>query len=205
MSKFVLGITIICLLVGVGAIVYTTQNQNIPYSDVEQSNSADSNLATQEQPVLSSVSSSIHVKDCITKLADERLGYRGDCTGVGGYKLVRLEGDLRASVNIVSPDGKQHELNYWSVITGGFSDLEDSAEWRVQKQGDVITPKALIVQVNASENPANSSEITSYLAIAKITANEVCVTDKIKDGPKAVAQARAAADASGNKSCLSGY
>lgn len=154
-------------------------------------------------PTLSSVTTSLRNKDCAIT-TDEYGGSQGTCPGVGGYKLISLEGDLRASVNILSPNGAQHELNYWSVITGGFSSLGDSAEWRVEKHGNTILPKALIIPVIASENPDNANVKTKYLAVAKITADEICVTDKILDGPKAASQARIAADSSGNKDCLSG-
>jgi hypothetical protein len=42
----------------------------------------------------------------------------------------------------------------------------------------------------------------SYLAFAKITSNEICVTDKISPGPKANEDARRAADAAASKPCL---
>jgi hypothetical protein len=42
----------------------------------------------------------------------------------------------------------------------------------------------------------------SYLAVAKITATEVCVTEKIAPGPRANEDARRAADAASNKPCL---
>ena len=120
------------------------------------------------------------------------------CPGVAGYELLVEDDDSRQSVTVVSPDGKKHPLNYWQVITTGFSSLGEKAEWRVEKKGGKVHPFALIVRVNASENPEKPEEKTSYLAVAKITAGEVCVTDKVKTNE----EARQAADASADKPCL---
>ena len=124
------------------------------------------------------------------------------CPGVGGYKLLVSEDDARMSVTIVDPRGKEHPLEYWNVISSGFSSLGDKAEWRVKKQRGKVNPFALIVRVNASENPEDSSKKTSYLAVAKITPQQTCVTDKIAPSATANEEARRAADASSGKPCL---
>jgi hypothetical protein len=124
------------------------------------------------------------------------------CVGVGGYNL-RLEyGDARESITVISPDGKKHPLDFWQVVSSGFSSAGQKAEWRVVKKGRKVTPIALIVRFNASENPEDSSKVTSYLAVTKITPQKICVTDKIPPGPNANEQARVAADASADKPCL---
>jgi hypothetical protein len=120
------------------------------------------------------------------------------CAGVAGYDLLVEDADSRQSVTVVSPDGKKHPLNYWQVITTGFSSLGEKAEWRVEKKGARVHPYALIVRVNASENPEKPEQNSSYLAVAKITAAEVCVTDKVKTNE----EARQAADTSAAKPCL---
>jgi hypothetical protein len=124
------------------------------------------------------------------------------CPGVAGYQLEIEEGDVRMNIKVVAPSGKKSDLNYWGVITSGFSTLGDKAEWRVQKVKGKTVPIALIVRVNASENPEAPEKTTSYLAVAKITPQKTCVTDKI--GPSATAneEARRAADSSANKPCL---
>jgi hypothetical protein len=124
------------------------------------------------------------------------------CPGVGGYKLSVSEDDARMSVTVVDSRGKEHPLEYWNVITSGFSSLGDKAEWRVKKQKGKIIPFALIVRVNASENPEDASKKTSYLAVAKITPGQICVTDKIAPSATANEEARRAADASSSKPCL---
>ncbi|HWT00996.1 MAG TPA: cystatin domain-containing protein [Pyrinomonadaceae bacterium] len=124
------------------------------------------------------------------------------CRGVGGYNL-RLEySDARESITVISPDGKQHPLNFWEVISTGFSSVGQKAEWRVTKEKGRVVPRALIVRFNTSDGPEDSTKLTSYLAVAKITPGRICVTDKIAPSATANDEARRAADASAAKPCL---
>lgn len=142
-------------------------------------------------------------KNCRTLKTDEETGSSTrQCPGLGKWSLLTLYDDQRMSVNVVAPDRKTYELNYWSVITTAFSSLGDKAEWRVRKEKDgAITPIALIVRVNAAKSE-NGGKRTSYLTVAKITDGEICVTDKIGSGRNANLLARQAADESANRSCL---
>jgi hypothetical protein len=124
------------------------------------------------------------------------------CRGPAGFSLLAQSGDLRATATIVGPDGKEYPLAFWDTVTGGFSSLGPRAEWRVRDAESV--PYAMIVRVSASENPDKPDEKTTWLAVAKITADAVCVTDKIKGGIDENARARAAADSAASKPCLGG-
>lgn len=151
----------------------------------------------------SSIYTNLSESSCKTIKVDEETGSSVQrCAGVAGYKLQVEDDDLRQSVTVITPNGKKHPLNYWQVITSAFSSVGDKAEWRVERRGGKTVPTALIVRVNASENPDAPDQKTSYLAVAKITPNEICVTAKIKGGPSANAEARRAADASANQPCL---
>jgi len=124
------------------------------------------------------------------------------CTGVAGFSLLVLDDDARQSVTVVTPEGQEHALDYWHVVTGHFSFLGEKAEWRMVKRGGKLVPIALIVRVYANENPEAPNQRTSYLAVAKITPEKICVTAKIKATTTANAAARRAADASAGKPCL---
>ena len=124
------------------------------------------------------------------------------CAGVGGYNLQLLYGDARETITVIDAEGKKHPLDLWSVVSSGFSSVGQKAEWRVTRKNGKVVPIALIVRFNASENPDDSSKITSYLAVAKITGKEICVTDKIQPGATSNVEARKAADESANKPCL---
>ena len=150
-------------------------------------------------PPAESVYTDIAPARCKTvEVHEETAGSVQKCAGVAGYGLLVEDDDARQSVTVVSPDGKKHPLHYWQVITPAFSSLGDKAEWRVEKKGGKVRPFALIVRVYASENPENPDQKTSYLAVAKLTDAEVCVTDKVKTNE----EARQAADASAGKPCL---
>lgn len=129
---------------------------------------------------------------------DEGGSYKGECAGAGGYKLHVIEGDLRQTVNVISPDGKTHELKYWELF-GGFSAVGPKAEWRMKGK----TPIALIIRLNVSENPEDSSKTTSYLIVSKITKDEICVTDTLLPTRSHNAEARKAADRAATKPCKS--
>jgi len=124
------------------------------------------------------------------------------CRGVGGYNLQLEYGDARESITVFSPDRQKHELELWHVVSGGFSSVGKKAEWRVTRKGNTVVPHALIVRFNASENPEDSSKVTSYLVVAKITPQKICVTDKIAPSATANEEARRAADAAADKPCM---
>jgi hypothetical protein len=75
-------------------------------------------------------------------------------------------------------------------------------EWRLATQNGKAVPVALIIRYNANEDAEAPNKLLSYLAVAKITATEICVTEKIAPGPKANEDARRAADAASSKPCL---
>lgn len=152
----------------------------------------------EPEPKISSVYTSLAGVDCrVIEIDEESESSVSRCPGVAGHVLKVLEGDLRMSIDIVTPDGREHPLNYWSVVTSGFSSLGPRAEWRMRGE----QPTALIVRVNASEDPERPERTTSYLAVAKITPTGICVTDRIAPAPNANEAAQRAADASASRPC----
>lgn len=161
-------------------------------------------LAWQSAPgALRSVYTSIAARDCKTiSTSEEGSASTQRCAGVGGYNLLVEDLDARMSMTVVAPGGKKYDLQYWQVVTTGFSSLGDRAEWRVKGQGRRAAPVALIVRVNASEDAARPEKTTSYLTVAKITPGQVCVTDRIGPGADANEQARRAADTAASRPCI---
>lgn len=156
----------------------------------------------------------LEAKQCRT-IKTETTGagdYEGHCRGVAGYSLLLLEGDLRQNVIVVTPNGAKHSLELWDVVSGAFSHVGPTAEWRMARQpgklqggklqSAKLSPIALIIRYNASEDPERPNKTVSYLAVAKITPTEICVTDKISPTPDANADARRAADNAATKRCL---
>ena len=153
---------------------------------------------------IESVYTDLDTKSCKTlEQSDEGAGwYRGECQGIGGYKLQVTEGDIRQSIDVVAPNKKTYQLDLIGHISSGFSSVGAKAEWRVTRKGRTVTPNALIVRFNVSENGEDSSIITSYLVVTKITKNQICITDVIKPNPKANNTARKLADSAAAKPCV---
>lgn len=152
---------------------------------------------------IESVYTDLNTKICKTlEQSQEGTGsYRGECPGISGYKLQVTEGDIRQSINVVAPNKKRYELDFFGNVSTAFSSVGEKAEWRVTRKGKTVTPMALIIRYNTSENQEDSSKLTSYLVVTKITKNEICVTDVVKPGVKANEEARKLADSSAAKQC----
>jgi hypothetical protein len=133
---------------------------------------------------------------CKTIRIDEETGSSEQrCPGTAGYNLLVLDDDDRMSVTVVTPDGREHPLDYWSVVTTAFSSLGEKAEWRVVQK----KPVALIVRVKSAD-PEMELPVSS-LAVAKITPQAICVTDVILSSPTANEEARRAADSAADRPC----
>jgi hypothetical protein len=144
-----------------------------------------------------SVYTSTATKACRTiHQTDKYAGsYEGECRGVAGYKLRLLEGDIRQTLNVITPAKKKFELKFW-FFYGGFSTIGEKVEWRVRRG----VPIALIARYNVA-NAEDSTKSTSYLLISKIGLTSSCVTDVVEPGPRQNERARELADVATGKPC----
>ncbi len=144
-----------------------------------------------------SVYTSLDTKTCKTvEQSDEGSGwYRGECKGVGGYKLEVTEGDIRQSINVIASPKKKFELNF-SRVSGGFSTVGAKAEWRMKGK----VPVALIVRFNVSDVEDETKTI-SYLVVSKISKTNSCITDVVESGKTQNADAQKLADKAATKPC----
>ncbi len=126
---------------------------------------------------------------------------RERCKGVADYALDVLSGDLRQTLDVITPQGKTFQLDLISTVSGGFSYLGNKAEWRINKEGKHSKPFALIVRFNANDDAENPEKVTSYLVVSKITDHTICVTDVVNPMKNANEHARQLADQSMNKRC----
>lgn len=154
-------------------------------------------LSVNAQAV-TSVYTPLDDKKCKTiELTDDEGGsYKGECKGVSGYKLHVIEGDLRQTITVVDPKGKEHPLQFWN-LTGAFSAVGQQAEWRMKGK----KPIALIVRLNVSGNVEDASKTKGYLVVAKITPEATCVTDFLAPTRSHNLEARKAADRSASRPC----
>ncbi|MDQ2745861.1 MAG: hypothetical protein M3T96_01205 [Acidobacteriota bacterium] len=138
-------------------------------------------------------------KKCKTLEENPGMYILEQCPGIGGYKLKLADVDLRQSLTVVAPAGKEYDLDF---DTPNFSHVGNKAEWRVKKLNGKIVPVALIVRFYIQDNPDNYKDETAYLMVMKINADEVCPVDKIKSSAQANKKARQSADDSSGKNCL---
>lgn len=136
-------------------------------------------------------------KDCKPSIVPVEDGYTGICPGVAGYSLELVEGDLRQTINVITPDKKRHELELWSNVSNGFSSMGAKAEWRLKGK----VPVALIVRYNASENPDDPAKITSYLVVVKLFKDFACIVDILQPSKTQNIQARRLADSPSKNVC----
>lgn len=172
----------------------------IPAFVTDSATAGDSTSASDSSATIRSVYTSLAEADCRLVEQDEETGdTTSRCPGTAGYALLVHDWDARITVDIVAPGGRKHPLRYSGVITSNFSSLGPRAEWRMRGS----KPIALIVRLNAFENPEIPDRATSYLTIAKITDRETCVTDRIQPTtPNANEAAQRAADQSASKPCM---
>lgn len=150
-----------------------------------------------------SIYTSLATNNCKTleSHVDEGGWYKGRCKGVAGYSLILSEGDLRQTLDVVSPNGKKSPLELWQVVSSGFSSLSNKAEWRIHTVAGKAKPIALIVRYNVNDNPEKPEQTTSYLVVSRIGANSSCVTDVVKPSANTNRQARQLADQAASKNC----
>ena len=132
----------------------------------------------------------------ISSNPDEAGSYEGECAGVGGYKVRLLEGDIRQTLNIITPGRKKFELDFWGFY-GGFSSIGEKIEWRT-KAG---VPVALIARFSVAGSD-DTQKSKSYLMVSKIGKTSSCVTDVVDPQANQNVKARELADAASDKPCM---
>lgn len=125
------------------------------------------------------------------------------CPGLAGYTLiVRRVDSGRKSLDVVDGNGRAHPLRLHEVVTRHMLTLEDRVEWRVAPKDGANVPVALIVRVRAREEGSEPEKVTrSWLAIAKLTPGEACVTDRVAEGSQSEAMVLQAADSAAGRPC----
>lgn len=126
------------------------------------------------------------------------------CPGVLGYSLVlRHVGSGRQSVDVRTPQNGDFPLDYQDYVTRHMLQLETQAEWRVTTIDGEKTPVALIIGVQAHENDEEPDAVTrTYLAVAKITPDEICVTASIVKASQYQSELQNAAETAPVSDCL---
>ena len=175
---------------------------DLPAEPASPDSTATPQPAAEVNSSIESVYSEIDAEHCQVTLEDEPPTSLLACPGPSGYTLEAHDADARVTVSILLPEtegqDRERPLEFWRIITGSFSSLGPRAEWRLQGG----RPLAMIVRVNAYEHPEEPDKTTSYLAVAKITADATCVVAKVPPSAEQNVEARQIADTSAGRACL---
>lgn len=147
-------------------------------------------LVAQNKSIYTPISN----EKCQTTTTSPVSGYL-KCPGAGDYNLEVLDDDARMSVNVVAPDQKVYELDFWGFFRN-FSYIGEQVEWRM-KAGK---PIGLIIRYNVSDR-GEGKKPSSYLMVAKISPIEACVTNIVKPSKNQNLTAQKLADTAAAKPC----
>jgi len=142
---------------------------------------------------------SIDEKDCLT-LDSDNLGSIQECEAFRDIRVRVVEGDIRQSVTLTH-NNKEYILNFQSIVNSDFSTLGSKIEWRYEI-GNPDNIEGLILQLEVNDDPDDLDSVTSFLAVSKITENDICVIGKVLPQEKQHELARDMLDNSSKMPCL---
>ena len=144
-----------------------------------------------------SIYTSLAAKNCKTLDVNKGMAgnYSGRCPGVSSFQLDVYLDDERNSVGVVFPSKRLIGLDLWNYFSG-FSELGETAEWRMKGK----QPIALIVRLKVSDR-GEGKPPTSYLIVSKINDTDACVTDIVKPGKSQNVSAQRLADVASTRPC----
>jgi hypothetical protein len=149
---------------------------------------------------IESVYTGLSEKNC--KIVKEEFLSRSECPGTAGYKLEITDSGDRQDLNVIFPDGRRRELDFFNNASPAFSAFGENAEWLVRRVGQKITPFALILRFDINEEP-EPQKIKSHLVVVKIAPGSACITDIVMPTVKNQnIEARMLAGNAAQKPCL---
>jgi hypothetical protein len=109
----------------------------------------------------------------------------------------------RKSIEVINAAQQSFPLSYQEVVTKGMFHLGEQAEWRVVERSNRTIPVAFIAEIHAHDNLDEPDQVTTiYLAVAKISTAEVCVTDVVDQQKFSREQLLQLADRAQQRACI---
>jgi hypothetical protein len=137
--------------------------------------------ATSATPAYpATVITDLHGKACKILSFDRETGAATrQCTGVAGYKLLVHDEDGRTSIDVVPPARRKLPLNFWDVVSSGYSTIGRKAEWHMARRHGKLVPVGLVVRVNTVDTVALDRYRRGALTtVTRIGADNACVVFK---------------------------
>ncbi|HEY0488783.1 MAG TPA: hypothetical protein VGD30_04650 [Telluria sp.] len=142
------------------------------------------------------ITTDLHGKACTILSFDRETGAATrQCTGVAGYKLLVHDEDGRTSIDVVPPARRTLPLNFWDVVSNGYSTVGRKAEWHMAKRHGKLVPVGLVVRVDTVDTVAlDRYQRGSLTTVTRIGDDAACVVFKTNTASKqASRRVRAAA------------
>ncbi|MCC6072749.1 hypothetical protein ACFSQU_13370 [Massilia sp. GCM10020059] len=125
------------------------------------------------------VTTDLHGKACKILSFDRETGAATrQCQGVAGYKLLVHDEDGRTSIDVVPPARRNLPLNFWDVVSSGYSTVGRKAEWHMVKRNGKLVPVGLVVRVNTVDTVADRSRRGALTTVTRIAEDGACVVFK---------------------------
>ena len=113
------------------------------------------------------------------------------CPGHAGWQLDWSDSDLRQGLTLISPQGRETELNLSDLVAmGAFNRLGKTVEWRGENPNK---PEALIVRMSVANGVEPRLPDISRLAVVRLTQTP-CLVAVIEPGARQNDRAREVAD-----------
>lgn len=141
------------------------------------------------------ITTDLHGKACKILSFDRETGAATrQCTGVAGYTLLVHDEDGRTSIDVVPPARRNLPLNFWDVVSSGYSSVGRKAEWHMVKRHGKLVPVGLVVRVDTVDTAMDRYQRGSLTTVTRIGDDAACVVFKTNAASKqASRKARAAA------------
>lgn len=125
------------------------------------------------------VTTDLHGKACKILSFDRETGAATrQCNGVAGYKLLVHDEDGRTSIDVVPPARRNLPLNFWDVVSSGYSTVGRKAEWHMVKRHGKMVPVGLVVRVNTVDAVADRYKRGALTTVTRIAEDGACVVFK---------------------------
>jgi len=139
-------------------------------------------------------------KNCkVTEVYEANMGGSLSCGNYHGMKVSIADDDLRMNLYLTR-NKKEHNLGIWNLFHG-FTELGKVIEFRHPK-GKPDKPYAMIFRLHVQEYRNDKSVNVSYLIVAKMTPERICVVGKIKPQKNQNLLTRKMADKARSIPCL---
>lgn len=156
-----------------------------------------------------SLYSDLYGTACKTIDFDKNSGARTRrCAGVAGYRLLVHEANGQTSIDIVTPRGAVHPLEYWEVLAPGVARVGRKAEWRLEQRAGKLVPTALLVRLDTAEQPQRGPRFASaggVITAARIESDGACVVYQGNGALRSADTAARNAAAGRRYKCLGAY